>query len=177
MKKLQFMFNKIFIISYILLMSSCVSMRKGSLVDANISLNQYQLFSWISKVPLITYDKKAVNISPLTKKIIKDSITEALLIKGYQYLPHFGKSDFVLSYTKGTREKIKIESYPYSYRGNCLWYWECQNHSVSNWHSLSWTEGTLMIDIFDNQSKESIWHGWPIKSINDEDRNRPSNTI
>lgn len=155
----------------------CASIKTGTHTDQSVSINQYKTFSWITDDPMIIYSQKSMIVSPITKKYIKNSIVAALVNKGYQYLPTSTEADFVLSFSVGTREKMDMDYYPRSYRGHWDWYWQGDFHNTENWHVRTWTEGTLMIDIFDEQSKEPVWHGWATKVVTEKDRQKPSESI
>lgn len=112
-------------------------------------------------------------VSPLLERRLKDAATNALTAQGYrlQYDPK--RADFVVSFTLGAREAIRVDSYPAAYRG--AWGWGAryyQQVEVTNY-----TEGTLAIDLFDNKSREPVWHGRTTKTITSSDRKNPTSAI
>ena len=156
---------------------ACSSLQSGWHADENIDFSQYRTFAWISENPMIRLENESVGVSPLTKKILESTIRSSLENKGYRYLDDKKSADFVLSYSIGARERVDIDSIPTAYRGEWSWYWHEHDHFIDRWHVRTWTEGTLMIDIFDNKSKEPVWHGWATKAITKKDREKPSESI
>ncbi|RLA31704.1 MAG: hypothetical protein DRR11_10175, partial [Gammaproteobacteria bacterium] len=133
-------------------------------------------FSWIDENPYIS-DASTIRVDPLTQSKIQNAIQNQLEQKGYSFVEDRDNADFVLAYTVGTREKIRISSYPVGYRGSWGWHVYGSHYYVHEYTQHSYTEGTLSIDIFDGKTKQPVWHSWAEKSITESDRKDPSAII
>ncbi len=159
------------------LLSACATVRSGAHHDKSVSFDNYQSFAWIAENPLIIGGGHRETISPLTRKMIVQSIENELVRKGFLYVENREQADFVVAYTVGTREKIDSTSYPSAYGGAWGWHMYGQYYYQTEVVHRTYTEGTLGIDIFDGKSKEPVWHGWASKSVTSADRSDPSPAI
>jgi hypothetical protein len=157
-------------------MTACVTIRTGSHYDETTNFGAYQTFSWIDDVPYIS-DDDAVRVSPLTQSKIQQAIRVELERKGYSFIKDRDAADFVIAYTVGTRDKIRVTSYPYDYHGAWGWHIYGSHYYVREYREHSYTEGTLGVDIFDGESKKPVWHGWAEKTITASDRRDPGPVI
>jgi hypothetical protein len=132
---------------FVLLMTSCTSVRVVSDYDKAADFNSYKTFAFYK-----TGIDKA-EISDLDKRRILRAVEAELLAKG------FTKSDnpdlLVSMFTK-SREKINVYNNggfgPYGYGwGWSPWYY--------NSYASSTTEGSLYIDLIDANKKELVWQG------------------
>ena len=159
-----------------LAIAGCVTIKTGSHYDETADFSAYKTFSWVSGSPYI-YDDSAIRISPLTQSKIQAAIRERLEIAGYSFSeePHSG--DFLVAYTVGTREKIRVDSYPIDYPGTWGWHVHGSHYVVREVSEHHYTSGTLGVDIFDGQTSKPIWHGWAEKTISESDRRDPGPVI
>ena len=58
------------------------------------------------------------------------------------------RADFVVSYSVGSRDKLRVTSYPVAYRGPWGWHVLGRRYYVQEYEQHSYTEGTLAVDIF-----------------------------
>jgi len=159
-----------------ILISACVTIQTGSHFDETTNFGAYQSFSWIDEDPYIS-GEAAVLVSPLAQQQIKDAIHSQLEQKGYSFSQDRGNADFAVSYTVGTREKIRVDSYPIQYRGSWGWHVPYSYYSYRDVSTHSYTKGTLGVDIFDNESGKPVWHGWAEKTVTESDRQDPTESI
>jgi hypothetical protein len=116
-------------------------------------------------------------ISPLTQSKIQDAIRIELEKQGFEFRDDRDEADFVVAYTVGARDKVRIDSYPADYRGRWGWHVDYSYYFVREVSAHTYTQGTLGVDIFDNDSNKPVWHGWAEKTITASDRADPSKTI
>lgn len=138
--------------------------------NPNVILTQYASYAWIAENPLVSGPP---GMSPINKQRIMNAIAANLNTKGYTRIDDPNAADFAVSYTVGSRDKVRVDSYPTSYRSRWAWgrgYWG--KTTVS-----SYTEGRLAIDIFDVKSRQPAWHGWATKNITSSDRRNPGPAI
>lgn len=88
-----------------------------------------------------------------------------------------------MSSTIGSREEIKVDSYPSmsagygrAYQGH--WGWGGMYYGVgAETQVRQYTEGMLAVDVFDVKDRRPVWHGVATKRINDCERDNMDATI
>lgn len=157
-------------------LTSCVTMSAGSDYYPEADFTGYREYVWMEGSPIIRPASSRVDISALTVRRIREAIEAELLRSGFEQATAASpeNTDFAISFTVGARDMISVEDYPRYYRGSWQWrppyYWP--NVDVS-----MYTEGTLAIDIFDNESRQPVWHGWARKRITGSDIEDPESAI
>lgn len=157
-------------------LTGCSTIESGSHYDESADFGRYENWAWIAEDPNIQTGDD-LPISPLTHAKIRDAIREQLLLKGYTMVEDPERADFVVSYSVGSRDKLRVTSYPVAYRGPWGWHVLGSRYYVHEYEEHSYTEGTLAVDIFDADSKRPVWHGWASKTITASDRENPSEVI
>jgi hypothetical protein len=144
--------------------------------NANVDISTYKTFSWLQETKILA---APVDVNPVMKVRIDDAIEQAFIAKGYQLVENAEQADFTISYTMGNRDKIKVNSFPTTYRGGFGWgrgYYG--GVGIGNeTHVRSYTEGKLAVDVFDVKSHQPVWHGWAVKRISTADKDNPAKTI
>lgn len=156
--------------------TGCSTIETGSHYDETTDFGRYESWAWIADDPHIPTDDD-LPISPLTHAKIADAIAEQLLFKGYTMTGQREQADFVVSYSVGSRDKLRVSAYPVAYRGPWGWHVPGSRYYVTEQRAHSYTEGTLAVDIFDAESKRPVWHGWAGKTITASDRKNPGEVI
>ncbi len=173
-KRIGFVFPLLFVLTAV---SACTSLRSGSDQDEFARFDNYRTFSWIDSDPLVTVDPNDRPISPLTQQKITNAILGALERQGFLFQEDRETADFVVAYTVGTRDKLKVRSYPQPYRGDWDWQPFGRAYATTDVVAENYTEGTLSVDIFDGVTQRPVWHGWATKRVLEEDRQNPSPAI
>lgn len=149
--------------------------------DREADFTSYRGYAWISEHPLIVAEGSTQVINPLTEGRVMAAVERELAAKGYTKAVAGEPADFVLSFTIGTREKIRVDSYPDPYfRYSWNWYhrhWPHWNYYEVRTVTRSYTEGTLAIDIFDGEQKTPVWHGWATRQVRGSDIKDPNSAI
>lgn len=150
--------------------------------DSANDFSKYQSFAWISKNPMkVGQTVGAVN--PLLEPRISSALEKALVAKGYKYVIEPKNADFVVSFTVGSREEIRVDSYPSMSAGYGMaypghWGWGGMYYGVGTETSVrQYTEGMLAVDIFDVIERRPVWHGVATKRISESDRDDAAATI
>lgn len=155
-------------------LAACVTMQAGSDYYPEADFADYREYVWMDESPILRPASSRVDISPLTVRRIREAIEAELLGSGFEQVTRREDADFAVSFTVGARDRISVDDYPDYYRGPWRWrppyYWP--NVDVS-----MYTEGTLAIDVFDNESRQPVWHGWARKRITGADIDDPESTI
>ena len=142
--------------------------------DKTADFSGYRTYAWVSDNPMIIAKGDNPEISPLTRSRIITAIEDELQRKGYTKAANRDDADFAVAFTVGTRDRIDINAYPLSYRGS--WYWR---HTFWDYEirTQTYREGMLAIDIFDQQTRKPVWHGFTHKRITGSDRDNPTPII
>lgn len=152
--------------------------------DPAADFGSYQTFSWISEHPMkVGVTNRAVN--PMLEPRIMSTVDAALTAKGYRYVVDPESADFALSFTVGSREEIKVDSYPSMTAGyGGVGYprhwggWGGAYYGYGTETSVrQYTKGMLALDIFDVSDRKPVWHGVAEKSISESDREDAAGTI
>ena len=140
----------------------------------------YQTFAWISENPMVVGPSNRVP-NPLLEPKIMAAIEEDMTAKGYTKVDNPESADFVLSFTVGSREEIKVNSYPatyagYGYRG--AWGWGGPYYGMATETQVrQYQKGMLALDVFDVKERRPVFHAVAEKSITESDRKKMDETI
>ncbi|MDX2368564.1 MAG: DUF4136 domain-containing protein [Colwellia sp.] len=178
--------NKIVTAVLLIAVASCsttyeakINFDKNSKVD---TLN-YKTFAWLTSGKIMAPPE---DINPVMKQRVDEEIVKAFIAKGYQLIDDAEKADFAISYTVGSRDKIKVNSYPTTYNSGFGWgrgyygggYGGMYGaHMTTETHVRQYTEGKLAIDVYDVKSHQPAWHGWAVKRVTSNDKEAPSSAI
>jgi hypothetical protein len=169
----------------ILAMISCSSTGIESFHDYNPDINftRYQTWSFISTNPMIV-STAAGAVNPLLEGRIMRAVRADLTEKGFRYADNPESADFVVSFTVGSREQIKVDQYPASYQVGYSRYHRYGYGGYSYGMSYGtetrvrqYTQGQLAVDVFDVASRSPAFHGSATTRISDSDREHPEPLI
>ncbi|MGI9272287.1 MAG: DUF4136 domain-containing protein [Woeseiaceae bacterium] len=164
------------------LLGACASTFKATHDhDPGNDFSNYQTFAWISKNPMkVGQSVGAVN--PLLEPRIMSALEKALVAKSYRFVTDAAAADFVVSFSVGSREEIKVDSYPSMSMGYgagypTRWGGAYYGFSTTDTTVRQYTKGMLAVDIFDVANRRPVWHGVATKTINESDRENMDETI
>jgi len=169
----------IVVIALITVVVGCASTQKARVNfdrNSDISTSHYKTFAWLNETKVLA---EPVDVNPVMKVRIDNAIESAFVAKGYQLIDDAEQADFTISYTMGSRDKVKVDSLPTTYRTGFVWGHRYYGGiGVSNeTHVRNYTEGKLAIDVYDVKSRQPVWHGWAVKRIKTADQDNPSKAI
>jgi len=147
--------------------------------DPNIDFASFRTFGWVSPNPMVSAITTRP-VSPMMEGRIMDAIRTGLETQGYSFMDDVMEADFAVAFTLGSREQIRVSTYPATFRGRSTW---ARNSPAYRFDSGTRTEvrqttrGTLAIDIFDVVSKSPVWHGSAETSITGSVRDNPDPII
>jgi len=90
------------------MLSACATIKTGSHFDETTNFGAYKSFSWIDDEPYISAPI-AIPVDALSKSMIKAEIQAQLEQLGYTFTDNRDNADFVVAYTIGTRDEIRID--------------------------------------------------------------------
>jgi len=148
--------------------------------DPTHDFSGHKTWAWISEKPMkIGATDRIPN--PLLEPRIMASIENKFATKGYTRLDDPASADFVVAFTVGSREEIKVDTYPSMYGGYAYPRgWGGAYYGMgygTETRVRQYQTGMLAIDIFDVAEKRPMWHGVASKSITDSDRKKMDETI
>ena len=162
-------------------LAGCASGFKATYdADPSHDFGGYQTFAWISANPMIVGQTNRMP-NPLLEPRIMAAFESGLAAKGFRKLDDPEAADFVLSFTVGSREEIKVNSYPatyagYGYRG--AWGWGGPYYGMATETQVrQYQKGMLALDVFDVKEHRPVFHAVAEKSITDSDRKKMDETI
>ena len=173
--------KRVAILSAALLLGACAApgFKATHDHDASINFSQYRTFAWIADHPM-KVGVTAIPANPLLEAHIMSSLEKALLAKGYLFAKDRNSADFVVSFTVGSREEIRVDSYPSmhghgAYAGR--WGWGGPYYGGTETRVRQYTKGMLAVDIFDVRLRRPVFHAVATKKISEDDRDNSSVTI
>lgn len=151
--------------------------------DESHDFTDYETFAWISE-NLMKIGLTVVVPNPLLQPRIMSAVEAALEARGYSRVDQPADADFVLSFTVGSRESIRVDSYPtmsvgYSTGYPSHWRWGAAYHCCETTETRvrEYTTGMLAIDVFDVEERRPVWHGTASKRVDESDREEINETI
>jgi len=177
-------------VAFVIIIASCSSVYKAEVnfdKNSQVKTVNYTTFTWLTPEKIMASTE---GVNPVMKLRIDDEIEQAFIAKGYKLINNAEKADFAISYTVGSRDKIKVSSYPTTYNRGFGWgrgyyggyyggmYGSMYGTSIGTETRVrQYTEGKLAIDVYDVKSHQPAWHGWAIKRITSTDKDAPSVAI
>ena len=143
-------------IGLLILLSGCSPhLSVYSDADPDYDLWTYQTFGWSDKTN-IEANNNPIYYNELNDKRIKSAVARELTDRGYRLTDK--SPEIIIHYHIVVQDQMNIitESYGYSYSP----YWLLRRDRM-----VSYREGSLLIDIMDEKSKNLIWRGWAVAPI------------
>jgi hypothetical protein len=150
--------------------------------DPSHDFSSYQTYAWISENPMIVGPTDRVP-NPLLEPRIMATVERGLTTRGFSKVDDPEAADFVLSFTVGSREEIKVDSYPatyagYGYRGAWGWGGPYYGYGMATETQVrQYQKGMLALDVFDVKEHRPVFHAVAEKSITESDRKKMDETI
>ena len=151
--------------------------------DTSVDFSAMRTFTWIDPNPLIrTVTQRP--LSPLVQERLMAATQAVLTERGLRFVDNVQEADLAVAFTIGSREGIRITSYPSSSfsrapvgRSGQHWrrgYWG-QTHSTVR--TRQYTEGQLAIDLFDVANAVPVWHGTVSRRVTQRERGEPDEAL
>jgi hypothetical protein len=119
-------------------------------------------------------------VNPLLEDRIMRAIGSEMDRKGFRQEEDPESVDVVISFTVGSRDQVRIDQYPASYRMGYSRYYRGYGYGASygtETRVRQYTEGQLAIDIFDVENHTPAFHGSASKRLTSRDRDNPEALI
>lgn len=170
----------------ILLFNSCSSIDVTNDYDKSVDFTKFKTFSLYPWDPQLDLE-----INPYDKATILNSVKEQMTRRGYEYVKKNG--DLIVSTFVVLQNKTSYEAYTNHYGGyagygggwgyyGAPWaygYGWGPGYSTTTVRKVKYTQGTLIIDIFELEGKKLVWQGIGTgevtKDLDKRDRDLPKN--
>lgn len=169
----------VFVVGLALILSACSSSPVRTDFDRSVDFSTFSTFAFISDSPLML-EQGTPSVSPLLEGRLKSATEELLTSKGFSKYGNPEAADFTVAFTVGSREQLKVTSYPEPYRpafGAWRWGGAYYMGAGTDVDVRQYTEGTLAIDIYDVDGHKPAWHGVATSKITDEMRENPEAAV
>ena len=163
----------------VLSISACATTLRSSVdVAERAEFGELRTYAWITNQPMFASNAASPEVvNPLNEQRIRTAVEEQLQNKGYRKV-NVDQADFVVAFTLGARDRVRVQQYYSDFGYNYYGY----HHGFSRFGRFgrfgrgfggfspsvsvqTFTEGTLVVDIFENTEKEAIWHGSATKRL------------
>ncbi len=151
--------------------------------DPGHDFTNYKTFAWISANPMVVGATNRMP-NPLLEPRIMQAIEDGMVARGYTEVANPEAADFTLSFTVGSREEIKVSSYPASYAGyyghprGSYWGGAYYGYGMATETQVrQYQKGMLALDVFDVKEHRPVFHAVAEKSITEADRKKMNETI
>ena len=150
--------------------------------DPTHDFTAYRTYAWMSDNPMIIGATNRMP-NPLLETRIMAAIEDGMTTRGYEMVGNPETADFVLSFTVGSREEIKVSSYPSTYAGAGYgypnsWRWGGPYYGMATETQVrQYQKGMLALDVFDVKEHRPVFHAVAEKSISESDRKKMDETI
>ena len=178
----------------VLTLNACASAIQSTVdVADQADFSNFQTYAWITDESLMARSDATSELGyPLNEQRTRAAVERELARKGYRKVSGT-EADFVVSFTVGSRVRVQqyYNNYGYSYHGYhhgftrygyarygyARYGYPGYGHYGSTASEYTFTEGSLVVDIFDNRSKEAIWHGSASKRLSRKDKDNATQLI
>lgn len=92
----------------------CTTVAANHDFNPAVNFDRYKTFSWVSPHPLVD---PSPDVSPLLEGRIEQIARDLLVAKGYRFVDDPEQADFVVGFGLGATDKLRINTYPSTYRG------------------------------------------------------------
>lgn len=156
-------------------LAACATPVTSTIDQANdVDFSALQTFAWISDEPYVADDtRRSELVNPVNLRRVRATIAAELENKGYQLVDN-ADADFVVGFTLGARDRIRVQNYYQSFGYRFGGFNRFGRFGTFNGFYpgaglrsdvRTITEGTLAVDLFDNRSRQAIWSGTAARSL------------
>jgi hypothetical protein len=129
--------------------------------DKNADFSKYKTFMWI---------KEPKTTDPLMRQRIIDEVNSALTAKGLQLVT--SNADLGVAAHEATRQERTLNTFYNGFGGG--WRWGGGFGSATTTVD-TYEVGTVIIDLFDNKTKQVVWRATATKTLSDNPQKNAAN--
>lgn len=139
------------------LASLAVAAKVFSDYDPKGNFSQYKTFMWI---------KRPEMDDPLMNDRIVNAVNSELTAKGWTLVSD--GADIGVAANVATRRKHDLETFYDGFGGGWGWHHWGGGMGIATTHVNTYTVGTLVVDLFDNRTKQVVFRGWATDALPDD---------
>ncbi|MDD1650855.1 MAG: DUF4136 domain-containing protein [Methylococcaceae bacterium] len=132
-----------------LFLSACSSVEVRTDHDNSVDFSRYTTYAW-KQLPATSY--------PLMDNRIVAAVDGQLFNKGWRRVPEM-QAQTILAASVTTREGQRVDTVHNNWGGPGMHGWGWGGPVMSTARVVSYTVGTLVLDLYDAQSHNAIWRG------------------
>src|SRR5216683_5854303 len=150
--------------------ASAVQVRTALSPDA--SLTGLRTFR-VEQTPKPRIANAQTNSDPMLVNSISNRALRADLRQGFEklgYTVNDSTPDFCVAYYASTNQQLDITTYDYGYSFRPRWWrgWGPRYRDMYAPMVTQYTQGTVIVDVFDSKSKELLWRGQGVAAVSDD---------
>ena len=167
--------KRLLIVPALVALAGCAGVSYNYDFDPGIDFAGYQTYVWVQ--PSQDLGQNPRGVDQLIERRIMAAVDDQMSAKGYRKIER-GQPDFAVNFLLTTQQNVNYTTYysGWGYRGG--WY---GGMGSSHTTATEWTEGTLILDIFDAGAKELVWRGTATAELQEvrspEERERRINEV
>ncbi|MDH3196696.1 MAG: DUF4136 domain-containing protein [Candidatus Krumholzibacteria bacterium] len=140
--------------------AGCSSMEFSHDWDKDADFATYRTYAWVNVPTTAVGDAQAARrTNALLDKRIKSAVDAEMKTKGFSV--DTASPDLLVVYHVGVQDKVNVTDWGYRYSYD-YYGWGGRNIDV-----YQYTEGTLILDLIDAQTKELVWRGSAMATLED----------
>jgi hypothetical protein len=131
--------------------------------DKNVDFKALNKFAWLAAPATASGSLETViRSNTILDSRIKAAVNDQMALKGYLLAPDSTQADLLLTYHVGTKDKVDVTNWGYGYGSYGGWYGYGGYGGYGGGGGVDvyqYTEGTLILDIVDVNSRNLVWRG------------------
>jgi len=131
-------------------LAGCSNLTVNYDYDQNTDWAKYKTYSWMPLTPPTTTPTAAVANTPLLQQRIINSVDLVMKDRG---IAESDSADLLVVFHVGAQDKVQVTDWGYRYSD---YYWGYGGQQIDVYQ---FTEGSLVIDLVDAESKKLVWRG------------------
>jgi hypothetical protein len=106
-------------------------------------------------------------VNSISNRALRSDLVQGFATRGY--LPADSDPDFAVAYYASTTQKLDVTYWDYGYAWQPGWWggwgpgWGPMDRTVTQY-----TQGTVVVDVFDPKTKELLWRGSGVARVSDD---------
>ncbi|UCC83214.1 MAG: DUF4136 domain-containing protein [Gemmatimonadota bacterium] len=170
--------ERAFAITALLALAGCSGVSYNYDFDPGADFAGYQTYLWVEPGEDLGPNPRGVD--QLSERRIMQAVDGQMAAKGYRKIER-GQPDFALNFVVTTQQNVDYTTYHTGWGYGGGWYRGGAGMATSRTTATEWTEGTLILDVYDAGARELVWRGTATAEIREsqspEERNQRINEV
>jgi len=140
-----------------LLVGACSGISTTTDYDPQVDFSGFSTYDWV--------DSEQGGVDNITSSRIRQSVDGAMVAKGFSQSS--SNPDLAISYQVPTQERTSFTTINSGWGGGYGWGGWGMGMGTSTTTQQNWTEGSLILAMFDNSTKNMVWTGTATTDLDD----------